>query len=489
MSDTSNLSFDRMRGMLMRAAEIRDSEQQQIFDSLDEIHARLAALDAIGTVRKKLTELPDRTELNVLAERLDETVTKLDNQEVILGAVTRLIESLPDKLAKPIAQLDGRLDGMGGRLEGVSGRMDGLDDRLGGLHKRLDDLDNRLDRHEMRLDAMPNAVASPIKERIEGVERGVREQLDAAVHSFEETGEGLRNLLGDTSVGLHRRLEELAQRPAVDPGPGFEALTERLEALSARLDAIESGVDGKLGDLDGSVTERFGNLGGSITDRIGELDGAVQGRIGELSSDVQERLGGVDERLDKLSTDVDGRLDKLTTDVDGRFVALTESVDGRLDKLTSDVDGGFEKLSGDVDGRFERLSGDVDGRLDKLSSDVDGRFDKLTSDVDGRLDKISGDVDGRLSGLDSTLKDRPDTGSVTELVTKANADSERRNASQLDEAMATFAELILGRSQYGQQQQAPPPPPRPAQRRRSKVAVKSQNGASAADLVSDDPDD
>ena len=173
MSDT-NLSFDRMRGMLMRAAEIRDSEQQQIFDSLDEIHARLAALDALGTVRKRLTELPDRTEVSVLAERLDETVAKLDTQDATLGAITRAIESLPDKLAKPFAQLDGRLDGMGGRLEGVSGRMDGLDDRLGGLHKRLDDLDNRLDRHEMRLDAMPNAVATPIKERIDGVERKVK---------------------------------------------------------------------------------------------------------------------------------------------------------------------------------------------------------------------------------------------------------------------------------------------------------------------------
>ena len=38
----------------MRAAEIRDSEQQQIFDSLDEIHARLAALDALGNMRKRL---------------------------------------------------------------------------------------------------------------------------------------------------------------------------------------------------------------------------------------------------------------------------------------------------------------------------------------------------------------------------------------------------------------------------------------------------
>ena len=279
MSDTSNLSFDRMRGMLNRAAEIRDSEQQQIFDSLDEIHARLAALDAIGTVRKKLTDLPDLTELNVLAERVDETVTKLDNQEVMLGAITRAIESLPDRLAKPIAQLDGRLDAMAGRMEGVSGRMDGLDDRLGGLHKRLDDLDNRLDRHEMRLDAMPNAVASPIKERVEGVERNVKEQLDAATQSFEETGEGLRNLLGDTSVGLHRRLEELAQRPAVDPAPGFDALTERIEALAARLeevgtrmDTVETGLEGRFGDLDGAVKERLGKLGGSLKDRLGELD-------------------------------------------------------------------------------------------------------------------------------------------------------------------------------------------------------------------------
>jgi chromosome segregation ATPase len=359
MSDT-NLSFDRMRGMLMRAAEIRDSEQQQIFDSLDEIHARLAALDAIGTVRKKLTEIPDRTEISVLAERLDETVNKLDNQEVTLGAITRAIESLPDKLAKPIAQLDGRLDGMSGRLEGVSGRMDGLDDRLGGLHKRLDDLDNRLDRHEMRLDAMPNAVATPIKERVDGVEQKVKEQLDAATHSFEETGEGLRNLLGDTSVGLHRRLEDLSSRPAVDPTPAFDALTERLDAVTSRLE-----------------------------------------QIGE-------------------------------------------------------------------------------------------RLDSVENGLDGKLGEIGGSVDSKLGELDEALRTRPDTTSVSALVAKANEESERRSAGQLDEAMATFAELIMGRGAQYQQQSAPPPPPRPAQRRssRSKSAVKtSQNGSSAVDVVTDDPDE
>ncbi|SDE92194.1 hypothetical protein SAMN05216377_102472 [Pseudonocardia oroxyli] len=352
------MSFDRMRGMLMRAAEIRDSEQQQVFDSLDEIHARLSALDALGTVRKRLTELPDRTEVGVLAERLDETVAKVDAQDAVLATLLRAVESLPDKLAKPFAQLDGRLDGMGGRLEGVSGRMDGLDDRLGGLHKRLDDLDNRLDRHEMRLDAMPNAVATPIRERIEGVEKTVREQLDGAVRSVEENNEGVRNLLGDTSVGLHRRLEDLAGRPAVDPTEALDSLAERLEILAGRLEAVANRVD---------------------------------------------------------------------------------SVETQL--------------------------------VDKL---------------DNRLTE----VDGKLGDLDSVLRARPDESSLTALVVKANEDSERRNAGQLDEAMATFAELILGRGNGGGAA-TPPPPPRPAQRRstRSRAAVKASSNGHSTTTVDDDPDD
>ncbi len=346
MSNDSVQSFDRMRGMLVRAAEIRDSEQQQIFDSLDEIHARLAALDALGTVRKRLTELPDRTEVSVLAERLDETVAKLDAQDASLASVMRALESLPDKLAKPFAQLDGRLDGMAGRMEGISGRMDGLDDRLGGLHKRLDDLDNRHDRHEMRLDAMPSSVGTPIKERIDGVERGVREQLEGAVRSFDETGEGLRNLLGDTGVGLHRRLEELAGRPAVDPTEPLDAIVARVQALGERLDAVDAAVTDRLGTLDGSIDEKFGRL-------------------------------------------------------------------------------------------------------------------------------------------DAVLVERPDAASVRGLVERANEESERRNAGQLDEAMATFAELIMGRGG----QSPPPPPPRPTQRRSRKVGVKSANGVSTGDTVTDDPDD
>jgi chromosome segregation ATPase len=349
MSADTAMSFDRMRGMLNRAAEIRESEQQQVFDSLDEIHARLAALDALGTMRKRLSELPDRTEVGVLAERLDEAVAKLDAHDVALAAVARAVEALPDKLARPFAQLDGRLDGMAGRMEGISGRMDGLDDRLGGLHKRLDELDHRLDRHEMRLDAMPASVGNPIREKIDGIERTVREQLDSTARAMDESAEGVRNLLGDTGVGLHRRLEALAGRPAVDPTEPLASITQRLEALAGRVEALDEGMSGRLGGLGGSLDER-------------------------------------------------------------------------------------------------------------------------------------------LARLEAVLGDRPDSATVTALVERAHATTEQRNAGQLDEAMATFAEIILGR---GSSVQQTPPPPRPTQRRTPRPKVKSSNGVSAehTESVTDDPDE
>ena len=226
--------------------------------------------------------------------------------------------------------------------------MDGLDDRLGGLHKRLDDLDNRLDRHEMRLDAMPSSVGTPIKERVDGVERQVREQLAAALRGFDETGEGLRNLLGDTSVGLHRRLEDLAGRPAVDP--------------AEPLDALASG------------SSRWSPGSTAVADAARHAGGRARHRLDSSSRSWTRRWC-----------------------------------------------------------------------------------------------------------------ERPDSVALSELVvTGAHQELERRTAGQLDEAMATFAELILGR---GAQVQAPPPPPRPAARRSRKVTVKSSNGASAADTVTDDPDD
>lgn len=234
MTNTATQSFDRMRSMLVRAAEIRDSEQQQIFDALDEIHARLAPLESIGSVRKRLSEMPDRTEVSVLAERVDEALSKLEAQDGAIAGLCRAVESIVDKLATPFAELGGRLDGMAGRFEGVAGRMDGLEDRIAGLHKRIDDLDHHLDRQDTRLDGLPAAVHGPVREQLGSTETGLRSRLD------------------EVDKGVHESLSG-----------ALEFVTERLGVLSTRLDALEEGVGGRIG----SVTERLGALDGALAQR------------------------------------------------------------------------------------------------------------------------------------------------------------------------------------------------------------------------------
>jgi|GEM_PF-1188305 len=344
--NSSTMSFDRMRSMLMRAAEIRDSEQQQIFDALDEIHARLAPLESLGSVRKRLSEMADRTEVSVLAERLDRTMSKLDAVDGAIAGLGRSVEAVVDRLAKPFAQLDGRLDGMAGRFEGVAGRMDGLEDRIAGVHKRIDDLDHHLDKQDARLDSLPSAVHGPLRERIEAMEvtlRGRLDEVDEGVHEhLDGNRESVQRTVGDSADGLAKLLEEA--RTGLDPtaqldglAGRLEQLTTRLDEVATRLDAVEDGFTGKLGGLSGSVSER--------------------------------------------------------------------------------------------------------------------------------LDRIDGTVSERLDRIDGSLSSRPDVDRLVTLVRKANEESELRHAGQLDEAMATFAELILG---GGPPASVPPPPPRPAQRRTRK---------------------
>ncbi len=343
-------SFDRMRNMLVRAAEVRESEQQQIFDALDDIYARLAPVDSLGAVRKRLSEMPDRTEVSVLAERLDETMSRLEAQDNALAALTRAVESIVDKLAKPFAQLDGRLDGMASRFEGVAGRMDGLEDKLQNIHRRIDEVGGHLDKQDAKLDSIPQSVLGPVRERIEQSEASLRDRVDHADHE-------LRN-------------------------------------------------------------------------KVDELSRVTQERIGELDRVTGERIGANTEALK---------------------VALTET--GEM----IDASDRLEKLGNRLETVTTRLD-DLAGRLDKVE--------------DGFLSGI-GDLDGALkaglSKVEGTLSKQPDTDSVDTLVRKSNDESVRRIGGQLDEAMATFAELMLGGGPAVQQ--ISPPPPAPRQPRRS-----SRNG-------------
>jgi len=92
-----------------------------------------------------------------------------------------------------------------------------------------------------------------------------------------------------------------------------------------------------------------------------------------------------------------------------------------------------------LDGLATKLES-VTGKVDELAN----RLNKVEEGVSNQLGDLSGSVQNGLSRVDETLGKQPDSDELTNVVRQSNEDSERRIGGQLDEAMATFAELMLG---------------------------------------------
>ncbi len=411
MNENNTMSFDRMRNMLNRAAEVRESEQQQIFDALDEIHARLQPVESLGAVRKRLSELPDRTEVSVLAERLDEALGRLEAQDNAIAALGRSVDGMVDKLAKPFAQLDGRLDGVTGRFEGVAGRMDGLEDKLASIHKRIDGVDVHLDKQDGKLDGLPREVHVPLKERLDILETALRGRID-------EVGEGVHEHLDGTREALYRSVTESTAAVGT-------SVDKAADTLHTRFTQSNDALTGKLTE---TVTSLRGGLDETRTALHGHIDAARDDLAGTVSGQVEQARAALDP-----------------TD---RLVGLTE----RLEQVTS--------------------------RLDAMAA----RIDAVESGIGGRLGELSTSVEQGLNQVRGTVSSRPDTDALTSLVRGANEESERRHAGQLDEAMATFAELILGGGGP-----TPPPPPTalPRQQRRARGPKNGKTNGKELDLADD----
>ncbi|MPY77616.1 MAG: PA containing protein [Actinophytocola sp.] len=338
-----------MRNMLVRAAEVRESEQQQVFDALDDIYARLSPVESLGAVRKRLSELPDRTEVGVLAERIDETMSRLEAQDKAMAAIAQAVDGIVDKLAKPFAELGGRLDGVAGKFEGVAGRMDGLEDKLQNIHRRLDELEIHLDKQDSRLESIPSAVHGPVRERVDTAEAALRERIDA-----------------------------------------FDAEAKQ---------------------------------------RTTESEATFRDQLSEAEATLRERIREATTKLDASET-----LSSMTDKVDLLTVSL-EELDSRINK----VEEGMSTRFGDLDGVFK----------------------------------------ARIAGVEGVLGERPDADAVNSIVRKSNEESERRIGGQLDEAMATFAELMLG----GGPQQVTQPAPPPRQPRRTRTNNRARNGTKKEDTA------
>jgi chromosome segregation ATPase len=292
---TGPVGFDKMRQMMAKAAELRDREQRQFYDSLEDVRIRLRTVetfanegsarlpvlqDGVSGVQDRLQQLPDRTEISVIAERLDEALSRIDSQDQVLAKVHDTMSTLVDRMSRPIEQLDARLEGVSGRFDGVSGRLDGLNDRISHLHSRLDDVDANVARHGGQLDELPGQLDIP------------------SVHRrFDEL-----------NGGVHHRLDELFAKPGLempsdqldDLAARLETLTQRLETVTSRLDIIEDNVKAEVSTLAGVVEQGIEKIEGSVVARPDREE--INTTLRSTNSESEQRITGqLDEALAALA--------------------------------------------------------------------------------------------------------------------------------------------------------------------------------------------
>jgi hypothetical protein len=286
-------------------------------------------------------------------------------------------------------------------------------------------------------------------ERLDGLGRVVAErghdlaEQRAAIGELKDSLDSHTSALGGMTGGLAalpafgERIDALQGGLAGlgDRLRGLEELTAAVGALQQRADALDGGLR-ELRQAFTGVASRAAQLPGrddieAITGRVGDSVDGLGSRLGRLETAVPSLL----ERLDGLGDAQQSHLEALAA----LQQTLAERVDGGG---TRGVDaaavlGELQEIRAALEGRGV---GAGDEGVAALAVQLDAVHDGLLGD-DGLVAQVAAlqDAEARPSG--STL----DADTVGELVASAVAESERRLADHVDEAILTLAEALLRR--------------------------------------------
>ena len=157
-------------------------------------------------------------------------------------------------------------------------------------------------------------------------------------------------------------------------------------------------------------------------------------------------------KLAEAAEGLHANIDQKSTSVSMKVEASRKALQDSIDDTKTTVDG------------TERLE-ELAVRLEQVTSRLDSMTTRLDAVEDGFQSKIADmgtTLAASLSKVEGTLTKQPDTDSVASLVKKSNEESERRIGGHLDEAMATFAELMMGGGAQPPARRPPCPAKRPA---------------------------
>lgn len=302
---TGGSSFERMRAMLLRAAEIREDEQTQVFDALDEIMARLAALDALGTIRKRVADAPDRAQVGAVADQVRQAATTLASVEGTLGSLAPTVTELPDRITPAVSQLGERFDALLGRVDALAGRVDGMERRLGAAANDVGATRSELTGLRAELGRLPGNVADAVRRHLrESVTTPLSEEVSTARDALTDRVDAAQGALSsrlaeERAAAEHRQDERLraeADRVAGAVGEQVAGARSEITGELSQLTSATRALDERLAALRGEMSERFDAAQAAVRDGVERMCGEVASR-----PDAEALTGRLREFADEIT--------------------------------------------------------------------------------------------------------------------------------------------------------------------------------------------
>ncbi|MHA1189607.1 MAG: peptidoglycan-binding protein, partial [Alphaproteobacteria bacterium] len=368
-------------------------------------------LSNLESIRTALAELPSRENLSVVDARIRSLVAKVDSMDIAgtggetlqkvdtqLHGLAQIVTDLRDRpdpnsaeTHRRLGQLIERIDHLGEK--GTSVDLGGIETRLADILVRLDclrdesvsGLAERLDNLSANLDSLPAGSADGGGE--------VANQLQAITARLEST----ESLSRADLVPIANRigaLESAVRGAGSNPGApavGLDEIRDRLDAISGRLDASDSG---------GGTAQQFAAL-------LKRFENAPQSGAG-MSLALEEKLEGLTHALASLDdltaledvADLRGDIATLRRELrsmpgesggsDSAIVPILQDIAERLNKMPEAPPVTFRDLE-DQMGRIVRLIESPETDHGALAQ-IDARLQDIQESLTAKPTGISGDA-------------------------------------------------------------------------------------------------
>ncbi|GAA0959660.1 hypothetical protein [Actinocorallia libanotica] len=363
-----------------------------VAENVDEGLSRLQALmDTTQHATQRMSEMTKWLEklqgnmeaASVRFNRLDKSLAELGHRsEKLEHTITGITGRVERSLGELAERTDQGLAALGGRVEGLAGRLDGLDGRLDGLTGRIDGYDSRFDALGERVGQLPAAL------EIKEVHRRLADLAQRPAHDYEERFDELERQISTVTDPL---IVELRSRP--DRGEVEDTITKIVDAahhdLARRLDETTRTVQEE-------VKRRVDGIQDDLMRRV---DDAMEG-VGKQVGSVREDLG---KRFDGAHDDVARRFDDVRGDISKRFDDIHDDVAKRVENVFEEVIKRSEAVHDEVAKRSDAVHEEVTKRSEYVQTELGKRVDGVQEDVSKKVSAVHQDVLKRLATLEETM--------------------------------------------------------------------------------------